>query len=515
MILLLLSCRGDRNLFLLRRRLVIYLNSKGSLSCRITVIQIRPRQGRRLMENEKYRLLFEKESDAIVFFDPVTLQITDANDAFVKLYGYSTSEFRGIRVTDLSAEPELSIASIRRTSVEGSDFVPLRWHVKKNGEVFPVEISAGSFNWRGRMTACAIFRDITERKRTEDALRESEERFRSLVETTSDWVWEVDRNGTYTYASPRLMFVLGYAPEEVIGKTPFDLMPPEEAQRTAEFFSSVVASRRPFKNLENINRHKDGRLVVLETSGVPFFSSQGELRGYRGIDRDITERKLAEDSLKASLREKDTLLRELYHRTKNNMQVISNLIDLQVLTIKDDHTLSLFRETQNRIRTMALVHEKLYQSKDLSNLNLKDYLSDLAAAVLAGYQLGSDRISLKVDAADIPVSIDTATPCGLILNELMSNSLKHAFPGGRSGEIGIVIRETEKSVIELRFSDNGIGLPEGFDWEKASSLGLNLMRNLAVKQLDGTIALSTSPLTEFIVTFREPLRVTGANDQRP
>jgi PAS domain S-box-containing protein len=464
------------------------------------------------MENEKYRLLFEKESDAIVFFDPVTLKISDANDAFVKLYGYSRNELGAIRVTDLSTEPELSIASIGRTAAEGSDFVPLRWHVKKDGTVFPVEISAGSFRWRGSIIACAIFRDITERKLTEDALRESEERFRSLVETTIDWVWEVDRKGTYTYASPRISTLLGYAPEEIIGKTPFDFMQPDEAERIAEFFRSAVTSGKPFKNLENINRHKDGRLVVLETSGVPFFDPHGGLRGYRGIDRDITERKLAEDSLKASLREKETLLRELYHRTKNNMQVISNLIDLQVLTIKDDHIRALFRETQGRIRTMALVHEKLYQSRDLSNLNLKDYISDLAAAILAGYQLGPDRISLKLDIAAISVSIDTATPCGLILNELMSNSLKHAFPGSRKGEIGIVMRQTENGAIDFRFHDNGIGLPEGFDWEKTRSLGLNLVRNLAEKQLDGTIELRTGPLTEFIVIFSEPLHGKKAKD---
>jgi PAS domain S-box-containing protein len=376
--------------------------------------------------------------------------------------------------------------------------------VKKDGSVFPVEISAGSFKWRDRTVACAIFRDITERHQTEDALRESEERFRSLVETTSDWVWEVDQKGAYSYASPRILALLGYAPEEVIGKMPCDFMPPDEAQRIAYFFASIAAAKEPFRNLVNINRHRDGRLVVLETSGVPFFDSRGSLRGYRGIDRDITERKLAEENLKASLKEKETLLRELYHRTKNNMQVISNLIDLQVLTIKDDQILTLFRETQSRIRTMALVHEKLYQSRDLSNLNLKDYISDLATAVRDGYQLSSAGISLNLDVADISVSIDTATPCGLILNELMSNSLKHAFPGNRRGEILIAIRRTEKGAIELRFSDNGVGLPEGFNFSKIRSLGLTLVKNLSEKQLGGTIELRTDSLTEFIITFKEP-----------
>jgi two-component sensor histidine kinase len=212
-----------------------------------------------------------------------------------------------------------------------------------------------------------------------------------------------------------------------------------------------------------------------------------------------------EKRLEASLREKETLLRELYHRTKNNMQVISNLIDLQALAVNDEGTLRLFKETQNRIKTMALVHEKLYQSKDLSNLNLKDYMGDLANALLGSYQLSGNRISLKLDVEAISVSIDTATPCGLIINELMSNSLKHAFPGDRRGEVSLVLHQSEKGEIDMRFSDDGIGLPKGFDFKDTRSLGLTLVRNLSVKQLKGTVEVRTEHPTEFHIRFREPL----------
>jgi len=142
-----------------------------------------------------------------------------------------------------------------------------------------------------------IFWDITERKRMEEALRESRRRFRSLVEATSDWVWEIDQNGIYTYSSPKVKDLLGYEPEEIIGKTPFDLMPPDEAERVAGLFKDIVESRQPFNGLENTNLHKDGRNVVLETSGVPIFDEGGNLLGYRGIDRDITERKKAEEEI--------------------------------------------------------------------------------------------------------------------------------------------------------------------------------------------------------------------------
>jgi len=171
-------------------------------------------------------------------------------------------------------------------------------------------------------------REITERERAEEALRESEEKFRSLVEATSDWVWEVDRDGRYTYASPKVRDLLGYEPEEVIGKTPFDFMPPDEAQRTAGLFGDRVELREPFSGLENINLHRDGREVVLESSGVPILDADGDLLGYRGIDRDITKRKRAEEDLRESRSRYHTLLETLpqniFHKDRNSVYVTGN-----------------------------------------------------------------------------------------------------------------------------------------------------------------------------------------------
>ena len=166
-------------------------------------------------------------------------------------------------------------------------------------------------------------------KDNEETLRESSERFRSLVETTSDWIWEVDKNGVYTYVSPKIRDILGYEPEEILGKTPFDLMPPNEAKRVADLFSSMTTSRKPFKELENKNIHKDGRLVVLETSGIPITYMNGEFCGYRGIDRDITERKQAEDKLKmktSELRESNIALKVLLKQRENDKKELEKNI---------------------------------------------------------------------------------------------------------------------------------------------------------------------------------------------
>ena len=469
-------------------------------------ISERKRQKQALVESEaKYRSLFDSSTDGIFILD-LDGNFIDANKTAYERLGYSREEFLSLNIRKLDHPSFIPRVPERFKQIrEHGVAVFESGHLRKDGSIMPVEVNSRLLEYKEKQVYFSVIRDITDRKRTEEALQASEERFRGLVESTSDWVWEIDQKGVYTYVSPQIRNLLGYAPEEVIGKKPFDLMPIDEAQRTAEVFKSSAANKGPIRNLENFNRHKDGRLVVLETSGVPFYDSHGDFGGYRGIDRDITERKLVEERLEASLREKETLLRELYHRTKNNMQVISNLIDLQVLGVNDEKTLKLFKETQNRIKTMALVHEKLYQSKDLSNLNLKDYIGDLANALLGSYQLSGDRINLKLDVEPISVSIDTATPCGLIINELMSNSLKHAFPGDRRGEVSLVLHQSEKGEIDMRFSDNGIGLPKGFDFKNTRSLGLTLVRNLSVKQLEGTVEVTTEHPTEFHIKFREPL----------
>jgi len=223
----------------------------------------------------------------------------------------------------------------------------------------------------------------------------------------------------------------------------------------------------------------------------------------KDLEREITEHKRAKEHITESLREKEILLRELYHRTKNNMQVISNLIDLQAISVNDKKIIEMFKETQSRIKSMALVHEQLYQSKDLSNVNLKDYIRDLANALLTNYQLRRDSIVLKLDIDSIAVSIDAAIPSGLIVNELMSNSLKYAFPDDRQGEIRIILHKTEKGEIELYFSDNGIGFPKDFDFNNPKSLGLKLVKNLTEKQLKGSVELRTNQRTEFLIKFKE------------
>jgi two-component sensor histidine kinase len=198
-------------------------------------------------------------------------------------------------------------------------------------------------------------------------------------------------------------------------------------------------------------------------------------------------RQKAEEQLKAALEEKVVLLRELYHRTKNNMEVIRSMLALQAAHSRNELVESAFKDAENRIQAMALVHQKLYQSQDLSRIDLHEYIQDLAHLLIGSYQISSQRISLMLDIEPVSVLIDTAIPCGLVLNELISNALKHAFPGDIKGEITIRLFRTDQEDIELQFSDNGIGVPNGFDFRTQETLGLQTIFAVTEHQLQGQV----------------------------
>jgi len=210
----------------------------------------------------------------------------------------------------------------------------------------------------------------------------------------------------------------------------------------------------------------------------------------------------AEEALKASLREKEVLLKEIHHRVKNNMQVISSLLSLQSRHLEDPKAIGMFKDSQHRIRSMALVHEKLYQSKDLSRIDFGQYLQNLVVYLVHSYQVDSGRVQMKIDVREAALDINTAIPCGLVVNELVTNAMKHAFPGGRKGEVRVTLRPGADGRFTLTVGDNGVGWPRGADFRKADTLGMQLVTML-VDQLDGEIELKKKPGTVFRISFRE------------
>jgi len=212
--------------------------------------------------------------------------------------------------------------------------------------------------------------------------------------------------------------------------------------------------------------------------------------------------KLSEKKLKASLKEKEVLLREIHHRVKNNMQLIISLLRLQADKIEDKKYADLFKEGENRIRSMSLIHEKLYQTQDFANINFGEHIESLVDGLFVSYGIDANKVSLNIDIKDVSIDLENAIPCGLIINELVSNSLKYAFPQGREGKISIAFRPFNEDELELTVSDDGVGISEDLDIEQTDTMGLTLIKLLAGHQLDGEIDLDRTGGTQFNIKFK-------------
>jgi PAS domain S-box-containing protein len=257
----------------------------------------------------------------------------------------------------------------------------------------------------------------------------------------------------------------------------------------------VISDLTEQKKVEaELTRHKEHLEELVRERTFQLETANAQLHA------EVTERKRAEKALKATVGEKDVLMRELAHRTKNNMQVIGNLLTLQAAALEDETLLRALADTQDRIRAMALVHENLFRTGTIASLNLRGYVEDLVESLLRAHQMAGRAVTSSLDVDELSFSIDAAVPCGLIINELISNSLKHAFRDVKSGEIFLSLRRVGEKV-ELRYRDDGPGLPPGLDLSKIKSLGLKLVYNLAVRQLRGTMELRSGTVSEFVFTL--------------
>jgi two-component sensor histidine kinase len=251
---------------------------------------------------------------------------------------------------------------------------------------------------------------------------------------------------------------------------------------------------------------EDIAVAAMKAGAHDYIIKSNLTRLVAAIERELREaevrlaRRRAEEQIKASLQEKEVLLKEIHHRVKNNLQIISSLLSLQAEYLKDEQAQEIFKNSQNRIESMALIHEKLYQSEDLARINLADYIRELVTNLFSIYAVNSDMVIPKFNIEDIFLEIDKAIPCGLIISELVSNSLKYAFPDGKSGKICLDLQLINDNKIALAVSDNGIGIPEKISLKNTESLGLRLVDALT-KQLEGNIELKRNMGVEFKLIF--------------
>lgn len=334
-------------------------------------------------------------------------------------------------------------------------------------------------------------RDISERKQAEHQLELQAVVTRNMAEGIC--LVRAD-NGLIVYANPKFERMFGYGSGELNGQhvSIVNYATEEQSAKAVNeaIRAAVLANQEATYEVHNVK--KDGTPFWCEaTTSVFDHPDYGTV--LVAVQQDISERKEAQERLKASLKEKELLLKEIYHRVKNNLQVIYSLLNLQARTLSNATAIAVLRDSQSRIRAMALVHEKLYQSQDLTHIDLADYISSLTYSLLETYRSTDDKISIKVDISPCWLDIETALPCGLILTELISNSLKYAFPESKRGEIRITSSLSSAHEVNLIIQDNGVGLPPDFNLKTASSLGLSLAKNLA-KQIKGTFTIFAQPV---------------------
>ncbi|MEG4427839.1 MULTISPECIES: PAS domain S-box protein [unclassified Microcoleus] len=456
---------------------------------------------------ERFRQLAENIESVFWMVNVQPQEIIYISPAYAKIWGRSCADLYAYgRFFTESFHPEdrdRVIATFTKQMESEKDieyriFRPdgqIRWI---RARAFPIRNQAGQV-----YRIVGIAEDISESKQAEKTIRESEERFRQLAENIQDSVWLMSAEFTdLLYLSPAYEQIWGRSREELYAD-PLKMMEwvhPEDKILLEEAMGRVLQGEST--NTEYRIFLPDGTIRWVCDRAFPIYDESGKIYRIAGIGEDISDRKLTDARIQAALREKEVLLKEIHHRVKNNMQVISSLLQLQAQYIEDEATLTLFEESQTRIHSMALIHEQLYQSEHLDRIALSPYVENLVANLYQSFGCGNTSIKFNLKVDPIYLNIETAIPCGLIINELVSNSLKYAFISSLAGEIYINFHEINNSQFHLTIQDNGRGFPANFDWENTETLGLRLVKMLAY-QLEASIAIDSQRGTCYSLIFQE------------
>jgi PAS domain S-box-containing protein len=454
------------------------------------------------------------------------------NAAFGQLTGYPAEALPGRPSLDFYAPEDRPAVLDRHTRAFQGESVPRLLEatlLRHDGARVPVEISLSSLRREGQVIGhVAVVRDVSARKQAGAALHASEERFRFLVESVQDYaIYLLDPEGRIVTWNTGAERIKGYTAAEVLGR-PFHrfFSPDEQARGTPTRLLAQAAEDGHYVG-EGWRVRKDGSQFWASVVITALRETDGRLRGFAKVTRDITERRTAEQALaaanaqlehrvaartaelqalttqlEASLQEKEVLLKEIHHRVKNNLQVVSSLLALQEHTIDDSRLLAFFHESERRIHAMALVHETLYETNDLGWVNLGLYIPALSAQLRRAYGVEADRVAVHLQVADVRLPLETAVPCGLIVSELLSNCFKHAFPAGQTGDVTVTLTHDADHLI-LCVRDSGCGVPEDLDVGNTESLGFQLV-NALTDQLQGTLTLARDAGTAVTLTFPFP-----------
>ncbi len=449
-------------------------------------------QGRKLDEGQtKYRQLYEAMTDAYVLVD-MKGRIVDSNRAYQELLGYTPEELSRLTYMDVTParwrEAEDRIVE-QQIIPRGSSEVYEKSYIRKDGSEFPIELrtyllrdSAGQA--RGMW---AIVRDITERQQIQAALQRERDHLRQILDSHFGMFAVLALDGVIVEVNRTPLDLMGLQRAEVLGRRIWDVgWLQGDAVSQVQTSIQVAASGEPVRSEVVVHFTGLGPRNI-DAVFSPLRSADGRAVNVVAFGIDITDRKRAEERVRAALAEKEVLIKEIYHRVKNNMQVVSSLLNMQGRSVADPDMKALLAESANRVKSMALVHEQLYRSGDLSNIALADYLAQLADHLQQGHLPLSARVPVRLEVAQVTLGIETAVPLGLIVNELVSNAYKHGYAEDAArGEIVLRVEQLADGALRLEVSDDGSGLPAGFDATSVASLGMQLVVTLTA-QLGGTL----------------------------
>ena len=457
----------------------------------------------------KYRQLIENSLQAIVIIQDFRIVYT--NNSFSRITGYTIDELLSFTTKEtmnfVHPDDQEMVWGNLRKRLTGLD-IPPNYQFKgisKDGSTKILDLYASKTEFEGKPAIQGFILDITDQVEAQKSINERTKFIETILNNLplGIAVNEIS-SGKSTFINKEFQEIYGWPEEEIPNvKTLLNKAYPnvELRKNISSKITADIKGKKP-ENLfwDNIEiKSKTGEKKYVSAKNIPLYDQNLII----STVQDITERIKADKQIQNSLEEKEILLREIHHRVKNNLQTISSLLDLQAESIKDPAALEAFRSSQSRIRSMALIHERLYKSEDLSRIKAQEYIKNLTDYLEATYDSLAGNIKLKTDVQNILLNLDTAIPCGLIINELVSNSMKYAFPGEEAGTIEVSLLVSSTDSISLSVKDDGIGIPDDINIENSPSLGLQLV-HLLVKQIYGTFKMVRENGTRVEIIFPKP-----------
>lgn len=482
-------------------------NFSGALAMFIDITKLKRLERNLRGAEERFRLVMEATNDGIWDWD-MTSDRVYRSPRFMAMMGEEATDLMG-RAGDWHHRIHPEDWPMVRGELDASrtgqqPFRQMEFRIiKKSGEMVWI-LSRGKVVARdetGKPTRMVgAHTDITEQKEIERKLREHQNQLQAIVAASPAAIFFVNSKGDIIFANPKMGELFGRRHEELIGSPYLELAHPEERSIGYARMQSLMRGETDHAIVERRYLTADGREFLGQLSGRRLLRPDGTLRGLVGIITDITDQRKYEDRIRASLKEKEVLLREINHRVKNNLAIISSLLNLQSNHCADDSSRKMFRDAQSRVRSMSLAHELLYQSENMAHIRISEYVGQLTSYLVESYAGLGRRIEIDKRLDNAPLSLKSAIPIGFLITELVSNSLKHAFPDRREGRIEISIRQMGENELELVVADNGVGIPEGIDFHNSGSLGLKLAETFA-EQLRGKIDFRRQGGTRVSVRF--------------